>query len=118
MTARIILVTGANRGWFFSLTLYPTAHQALVIAGIGLAMVQALATRAPDCTICLGCRSVSSGNEAIQELHHQGIQSSLECVELDVTDDSSIKEAVNSISQKYGKVDGGFSNFHSVLPVT
>ncbi|KAJ5908273.1 hypothetical protein N7495_000955 [Penicillium taxi] len=83
---RIILVTGANRG-------------------IGLAITQALATKASDVTICLGCRSILSGNEAMQELRQQGIKSQIETIKLDVTDDDSIKAAVQHMSQTYNKID-------------
>ncbi|KAJ5223992.1 hypothetical protein N7468_008534 [Penicillium chermesinum] len=82
----IILITGANRG-------------------LGFATVQALATKAPEAIICLGSRSMSTGNEAVQELRQAGVTSNIEVIALDVTEDRSIRSAAELLRQKYGKLD-------------
>ncbi|RAO68978.1 uncharacterized protein BHQ10_004990 [Talaromyces amestolkiae] len=84
--SHVVLVTGANRG-------------------LGLAIVHALATRAPGSTICLGSRSIDAGVKAVQELRQKGVDSIIEVVELDITKDSSIKSATTILRQKYGKID-------------
>lgn len=82
-----ILVTGGNRG-------------------IGNAIVQQIGSRLPTSTIILGCRSVRSGNDAIQELKSNGIAANLDTVEIDIENDKSIAAAVEAIDKKYGKLDG------------
>lgn len=90
----IILVTGANRG-------------------IGFAIVQSTALRAPNSIYILGCRSQRAGEDAIVELKKLGITASLDVVVIDVTDDASIIEAKNAIEKKYGKLDSEFSPYRS-----
>lgn len=102
----IILVTGANRG---KSTSYCVEKRKLIggcSIGLGFAIIQALATRAPGSILCLGCRSVNAGAHSVQELRRQGVNSTIEVVDLDVTKDSSIKCAAKFLSQKYGKIDG------------
>jgi NAD(P)-dependent dehydrogenase (short-subunit alcohol dehydrogenase family) len=74
--------------------------------GIGSCIVQSLAQIEPDSTYILAVRSVSAGEEAIKELRKSGIQSNLEVLELDVTKDDQIKSAVETVKQKYGRLDG------------
>lgn len=83
----VILVTGGNRG-------------------IGLGIVQALATRIPTATILIGCRSAIAGRETIEKLKGLGIQSSLDTVQIDIENDASITAAVEAVDAKYGKLDG------------
>ncbi len=87
-STKIIFITGANRG-------------------IGLAILQSLALRSPTDTYLLGCRSLLKGHEAISHLHTLGIPpfTTIIPIELDVTFDSSIRAAVQTISATYGHLD-------------
>lgn len=85
----IVLITGANRG-------------------IGYSTVQALSLCYPNGKYIIGCRSLSSGHEAIQELQKLGVTALLEIVEIDVTKDSKIEKAQSWIEEKFGRLDGIF----------
>jgi NAD(P)-dependent dehydrogenase (short-subunit alcohol dehydrogenase family) len=85
--SQVVLVTGANRG-------------------IGFSIVQATALHIPDATYLLGCRSESSGTEAVSELRKLGVNATLEALVLDVTSDTSILAARETIEKKYGHLDG------------
>lgn len=87
MPTKTILVTGANRG-------------------IGFAIVHLLAKRAPDNTIILACRSSQKANDAIDQLKELGLKANFHALELDVADDDSIHNAVASVDQKFGGLDG------------
>lgn len=56
----------------------------------------------------MGTRSLDSGAQALRELRQQGLKSDVELVELDVTEDDSIRIAVEFLHRKYGKIDGKF----------
>ena len=80
------LVTGGNRG-------------------IGYAIVKVLSARLVSPTLIIGCRDIESGEESIKQLRTEGISVDLDVVRIDIEDDDSIREAVTSIGQKYGKLD-------------
>lgn len=82
----VTLITGGNRG-------------------IGYAIAKLLAARLTSPTIIIGCRDVASGKKAADELRGEGVTVDVDVVRLDIEDDSSIREAVAVISQKYGKLD-------------
>ncbi len=99
MPSQIILVTGANRG-------------------IGFSIIQATAPRNPTATYLLGCRSIAAGEDAIKELRTLGIESKLDVVELDITNDDSIFAAAEYVKTKYGHLDGQSSSLkppHQVI---
>ncbi len=99
---QIILITGANRG-------------------IGFAITQQMALRLPSSTHILACRSVESGETAIQELRKEGVTANLDVVELDVTSDNTILKAKEYIEKKYGRLDGlslASSTFHMTRLLT
>jgi enoyl-[acyl-carrier-protein] reductase (NADH) len=50
--------------------------------------------------------AVPSGEAAIVELKNLGVTSSLDVVELDVTNNSTIVSAKQYIEKKYGRLDG------------
>lgn len=82
----IVLVTGANRG-------------------IGFAIVHSLAIALPSSTFLLGCRDSAKGEAAISDLRSQGITSAIIPVQLDVTDNASVAAAVDTVREKYSKLD-------------
>ncbi|GJN70643.1 short chain dehydrogenase [Purpureocillium lilacinum] len=82
----VVLVTGANRG-------------------IGLAIAQSITARLPNDTVILGCRTLQSGQDAIERLQAGGIGLKLDVVEIDIESDSSIATAVAAIERKYGRLD-------------
>jgi len=94
-SAQVILYTGANRP-------------------LGSAILQATALRLPSATYLLGSRSSQAGKEAIEELKKLGVEAHIEVLELDVSKDSSIFAAVETVKAKYGKLDGK----HLYLPST
>src|SRR5271156_6713397 len=79
---RTVLITGANRG-------------------IGFAILQALALRSPSDHYLLGCRDLSKGEAAIQELCKLGITSPIEPIQIDVTSDDSLRAAVQTNSDAW-----------------
>ena len=81
-----MLITGANRG-------------------LGLAFVQALATCTPTDHFLLGCRAVSAGEAAIQQLRGLGVTAAIEALQLDVTSDTSLGAAVAHVPGKFGRLD-------------
>lgn len=77
--------------------------------GIGLSIVQATALQNPTAKYILACRSSSSGEAAVVELQALGVTASLDVVELDVTKDATIVSAKKCLEEKYGRLDGSFS---------
>ena len=84
---KIILITGANRG-------------------IGLAIIQAAASRVGPATFILTCRTPSKGNEAVKSLRAAGVSNKIEVLQLDIMDDGSIEAAASHVSKVYGRLDG------------
>ena len=82
-----ILVTGGNRG-------------------IGFGIVQAISKRLPTSMVIIACRSISAGNDAIDEAKKLGLTALLDVVQLDIEDDKSIAQAVSAVERKYGRLDG------------
>lgn len=76
------LVTGANKG-------------------IGLAIARQLG--ANGFMVWLGCRDVSRGEAAAQDLRSEGIDA--RAIHLDVTDEASVASAVNTIDKEKGSLD-------------
>ena len=81
-----ILVTGANKG-------------------IGLAIVQALLQHHTDTFVLLGSRDLERGEQAMRALldTNAAWQNRVDVVQLDVTDDISVRNAADSISQQFGQ---------------
>ena len=70
--------------------------------GIGLEIVKKLATENPEYHVLMGCRSLEKGQAAIASLPSN---LSVEPIELNVTNDSSISKAVATVQEKYGRLD-------------
>ena len=83
---RVVLVTGANRG-------------------IGFAIVETLALRSPSDQYLLGCRDISKGEAAIQELRKLSIKSPIDAIQIDVTSDESLRAAVRTVESRFGHLD-------------
>jgi len=83
---KIILITGANRG-------------------VGLAIIEGGASRVGPATFILACRTSSRGEEAVQTLRSAGVESPIEVLQLDVSDDASIEAAAAHVKEKYGRLD-------------
>ncbi|MCJ1249574.1 hypothetical protein MMC30_006800 [Trapelia coarctata] len=84
--ARTVFITGANRG-------------------IGLAILQAVALRFPEDHYLLGTRSLANGHEAVKQLRERRVQSKIDVLQLDVTDDESIGAAEKWVRENCGKLD-------------
>ncbi|CAF0828376.1 unnamed protein product [Didymodactylos carnosus] len=82
MSTRVALITGANSGVGAE-----TARQ------LGLQNIE----------ILVGSRDKSRGEEAVKKLIVEGIKA--RCIQLDVTDQKSIDNAVDEVTNSYGKLD-------------
>ena len=81
-----ILVTGANKG-------------------IGLAIVTKLLQDFPDTYLLLGSRDVGRGQAALQQVVEQlgdAGKDRVELIQIDVTSDESVKNAVEAVKAKHG----------------
>ena len=79
---KIALVTGANKG-------------------IGKEIARQLAKQ--DVHVIMGARDHKRGQAAVDELSKEGL--SVELIDLDITDDSSVTTAAKTIQDKHGKLD-------------
>jgi NAD(P)-dependent dehydrogenase (short-subunit alcohol dehydrogenase family) len=101
MTSKaIVLITGANRG-------------------IGYGVARKLAREHPNYHIIIGSRDASQGREAVQTLlAEEGLSSpSISSIELDVTSDTSISAAKQSIEAEHGRLDVLINNAGIALDV-
>ncbi|KAE8375370.1 hypothetical protein BDV26DRAFT_299791 [Aspergillus bertholletiae] len=89
MASKIVLVTGANNG-------------------IGYETVKAL-LQSSNATyhILLGSRSLEKGNRALEALKAEvpNTKSSVELLQLDLTDDASIETAYETVCNNHGRID-------------
>lgn len=82
----IVLITGAN-------------------IGVGLEITRKLLREHGDRFYCLiGCRTLSKGQTAVQELHREGLVG-CEVIHIEVTDDDSIAKAAKTVEERYGRLD-------------
>lgn len=88
---KVILVTGANRGIGYSIVKLLSMERSL-----------------KSSIILLGCRSVSTGEEAIASLRKEAsdtITSALHVLPIDITSDTSLHSAVSYMRSTYGHLD-------------
>lgn len=90
---KVALITGANKGLGFQ-----TAKE------LGQKGIKVL----------VGARNEERGNKAVSELKNEGIDAQF--VQLDVSDASSIKNAVNAIEANHGKLDILVNNAGMIHP--
>jgi NAD(P)-dependent dehydrogenase (short-subunit alcohol dehydrogenase family) len=85
--------------------------------GLGLEVVKALAASENAYEIIIGCRTLQKGEDAIAAIKSESpnTRSSMSTVQADLSSDSSLEMAVQSISTKFGRLDvlinNGGSNF-------
>ncbi|ETS73016.1 hypothetical protein PFICI_15191 [Pestalotiopsis fici W106-1] len=84
----IVLVTGGN-------------------TGLGWEIVRALAGTSTAYEIIIGCRTVAKGEEAITTIKQAQPKttSSFSTLQVDLSSDSSLEQAVEHITSKYGRLD-------------
>ena len=93
----IVLITGAN-------------------VGLGYEIAKKLLQDHSDrFYILLGSRNVEKGTAAMNELHNQGY-TSCEVLNIENTNENLIKEAVEIVEQKFGRLD--VLHVNVILPVT
>ncbi|OLN85837.1 (+)-neomenthol dehydrogenase 2 [Colletotrichum chlorophyti] len=85
---RVVLITGAN-------------------TGIGYESVKALLRSTKPYHVLLGSRSIEKGEAAIAQLKQDvpSTSSSIEPLQIDITDDESILNAFQSVKDKHGLID-------------
>ncbi|KAK4903102.1 hypothetical protein LTR27_000030 [Elasticomyces elasticus] len=82
----IVLITGGNTGLGFELA------------------KQLLRDHSNRFYVLIGCRTLSKGETAVQDLHSQGL-TACEVLHIEVTDDESIAQAAKVVGEKFGRVD-------------
>lgn len=87
-TKEIVFITGAN-------------------TGIGYEATKALLQSSKPYHVLLGSRDESKGAAAAQKLKEEApnTASTVEVVQIDITDDDSIHKAIAYIKEKFGKLD-------------
>lgn len=88
--SKVVLCTGANRG-------------------LGLAILQVAGVRDPSATYILACRKKEDGQAAAEQLAKDGVSAKIDVLQLDVTDDEQILEAIKYVAINYRKLDGAFT---------
>lgn len=93
MSQRVILVSGGNKG-------------------IGYEVIKNLSTQFPHDIIYMGTRDVNNGEQAIKQgaTPANNNLSNVKVIQLDVTDDASLKAAVEKVDSEYGHLDILFNN--------
>lgn len=89
----IVLVTGANKG-------------------IGYEIVKALLQSTKPYQILLGSRSPERGQQAVEKLQKEcaGSANTVESIQVDVSSDSSIEKAFESVKASAGRLDTLINN--------
>ncbi|KAL8674191.1 MAG: hypothetical protein Q9168_001399 [Polycauliona sp. 1 TL-2023] len=85
-SSRVVLCTGGNRG-------------------LGFAIVKVAALQDTAAKFIMASRNLESGHSAAQQLAKAGVKAHIDVIQLDVTNDEEIMEAVKYVTTKYGKLD-------------
>ncbi|KIW52505.1 hypothetical protein PV05_08137 [Exophiala xenobiotica] len=91
MSSTIVLITGANQG-------------------LGFECVKKLAAEQLDYHILLCSRNIERGREAAKKVVNLARGTTVEPLELDVTNDESIAKAAEYVKDKFGRLDVLFNN--------
>ncbi|KAF2493744.1 putative short chain dehydrogenase/reductase [Lophium mytilinum] len=86
MAPTTVLITGAN-------------------SGVGYATAKVLASASENFHIIMACRSLENAENAKSEIEATGIKGTLSTIHLDVTDQKSIEQAAELVSDKFGTLD-------------
>ena len=86
-SSKVVLCTGANQG-------------------LGSKILHVTAINEPSAIYILACRKVASGYEAVERLKGLGLNSNVEVLQLDVTNDKHVAVAANYVKTSFGKLDG------------
>ncbi len=74
-------------------------------SGVGFATAKVLARASKDFHVIMASRALEKAKSAMSEIEATGIKGSLSTVQLDVTDETSIKQAVAYVDQTFGRLD-------------
>lgn len=98
--SRIVLITGAN-------TVSPLppkrSTKLTYFKGLGYGIAKHLTSQHKEYHVLIGSRSLSRGEAAASELQKEGL--SVEAIQIDVTDDTSIAAAASHVKEKFGHLD-------------
>ncbi|KAE9362865.1 putative short chain dehydrogenase/reductase [Stipitochalara longipes BDJ] len=84
--SRIVLITGAN-------------------SGVGYATAKVLTSASDAFHVIICARSLEKGKAAKAEIEAGGIKGTLSAIQLDVTDETSISEAVAHVQKQFGRLN-------------
>lgn len=74
-------------------------------AGIGYESAIAIAAASTNYHVLVGSRSIPKGEAAVREVQSKSLPGSVSLIQLDVTDDESIKNAVGRVDREFGHLD-------------
>lgn len=74
-------------------------------SGVGFAATKVLACSSDDFHVIIASRNHEKAKVAMSEIEAVGIKGELSTVQLDVTDDKSIADAVAYVKERFGRLD-------------
>lgn len=74
-------------------------------SGVGFATAKVIACASEDFHVIMASRSLEKAKSAMSEIEAAGTKGLLSTVQLDVTDERSIEQAVALVKQKFGRLD-------------
>ncbi|KAL8832138.1 MAG: hypothetical protein Q9170_004997, partial [Blastenia crenularia] len=108
MAPKIVLITGTNQVWHLFVNLL--IETAGANSGVGFATTKVLANSPTGFHIIMAGRSPDKVKTAMAEINQPGIKGSVSAIQLDVTDETSIKQAAHHVEQEYGHLDALINN--------
>ena len=79
-------------------------------SGVGLAAAQIIASASEDFHVIVAGRSLEKAKGAVSEIEAAGVKGHLSAVQLEVTDQESIQQAVDFVEQRWGRLDALVNN--------